>query len=138
MGLEHVARGLGRQPVAALGAQRRGQDDVRGPVAGEGGGDGGGDVGAAEQADLDGIHPDIGEDGFDLLGDEVGLDELDAGHAAGVLGREGGDGGHGIAPLGADGLEVRLDAGAAAGVGAGDAEDVPDTGVGHGCSRRLR
>ena len=49
---------------------------------------------------------------------------MDAGHAQAVLGRERGDDAHAVAAEGHDGLEVGLDAGAPAGIGPGDGEDI--------------
>ena len=60
---------------------------------------------------------------FDLLADEIRRHRQHAEHAARILGGQGGDRRRGIAAERGDGLDVRLDAGAAAGIGAGDDED---------------
>ena len=75
-----------------------------------------------QHADLDGIDADVFHHGVDLRAQHVGRHAVDGAHALGVLRGDGGDGRHAVAAQRAEGLEVGLDAGAAAAVGAGDGE----------------
>src|SRR5690606_38288832 len=58
----------------------------------------------------------------DLGGDDVGADILDGAHAERVLRRDGGNHARAVDAERREGLEVRLDAGAAAAVGAGEGQ----------------
>ena len=59
--------------------------------------------------------------------------DVDVAHAHGVLDDDGGDGAHPVAAHRGDRLEVRVLAGAARGVGAGDGQDAGHAG-GHGAT----
>ena len=69
------------------------------------------DLGAAEHTDLDGVDPDVIKDRSDLGCDEIRINRQDAAHPLCVLGGQRGDHGHGIAAIGGDRLEIRLNAG---------------------------
>ena len=83
----------------------------------------------AEHADLDGVDADVVGHRPHLLDDRFGRKRVDAGHRHGVLGGHGGDRRHAVHPAARESLQVGLDAGPAAGVGAGDREDAS------GCAR---
>ena len=69
-------------------------------------------------------HGEAVEDGVELEGGEFRLGSVDARDAEAVLRGERGDDAHAEGAHGGHGLEVGLDACAAAGVGAGNGEDV--------------
>ena len=73
-------------------------------------------------ADLDRIRADIGKDGVDLLAQKCGRRLKNAGDAGGVLGGKGGDGAHGKYAVSGHGLDVGLNACAAAGIAAGNGQ----------------
>ena len=73
-------------------------------------------------ADLDGIRVDIGEHRIQLLGQKFGCGLKDAGHAGGVLGRQSSDGAQSKHAVGGHGLDVGLNACAAAGIAAGNGQ----------------
>ena len=79
-------------------------------------------VGAGHHADLDRVGPDVPEHAVQLLGHELRGGLQHAGHPGGVLGGEGGEGAHAVHPQAGHGLEIRLDARAAAGVAARDGQ----------------
>ena len=83
-----------------------------------------GDLARRQHADLHGRDVDVGEDGVDLGREERGRGHVDGRDAAGVLGRQRGQGRHAVAAERREGLEVGLDAGAAARVGACNGKDV--------------
>ena len=85
-------------------------------------GDGLDDVNPAEEAGLDRRRAVVRQGGVDLRGNHLRRQEVDGGHARAVLGGDGGDGAHAV-DAGAEGgprLQVGLQTGRAAGVGAGD------------------
>ncbi len=86
-----------------------------------------GDCRIRNHADLDGVDPHIGKDGlFDLLRDKLRRNGVDAGNTLRVLGRQRGQCRHAIDATRRECLQVRLNAGAAGGVGAGDGKNVSD------------
>jgi len=60
--------------------------------------------------------------GINLFLDEVDGEQVEGGDAGGVLRGDGGDGGHAVDAEDGEGFEIGLEAGAAAGIGAGDGE----------------
>ena len=84
--------------------------------------------GVAEHADLDGVDADVVADGVQLRGQEFGRRNVDGPDAAGVLGRQGGDGGHAVAAVRGNAFQVGLDSGAAGGVRAGDGQHARNPG----------
>jgi len=87
---------------------------------------------SAQHPDLHRIDADVVDDGRHLGDDHLRRDRLDRAHLDGVLRGDGGDGGHAMHPAAREGLEVGLDAGAAAGIRAGDGEHAGNAGaVGH-------
>ncbi len=95
--------------IARLVAVERGGDDVDGR-------------GVGEHADLDRAGIKIGEHGIELRGDEIGRHIVNAEHALGVLRRQRGDDGRAIDAERGKGLQIGLDAGAAARIRAGNGE----------------
>ena len=86
-------------------------------------------IDARDHADLHRLHVEVGEHRIDLRGDEIRRRVVDAGHALRVLrGQRGDDGGTVDAERG-ERLQVGLDAGAAAGIRAGDGERDRDLAV---------
>ena len=75
-----------------------------------------------QHADLHRAHVEIGEHGVDLRGDEVGRHVVDGGHAPGVLRGQRGDHRGAVDAERREGLQIGLDAGAAAGIGARDGD----------------
>ena len=73
-------------------------------------------------ADLDGIRVDIGEHRIQLLGQKFGCGLKDSGHAGGVLGRQSRDGAQSKHAVGGHGLDVCLNACAAAGIASGNGQ----------------
>ena len=73
-------------------------------------------------ADLDGVRVDVGKNGVDLLRQKFRGGFKNAGNTGGVLGGQGGDGAHGIHAVGGHGLDIGLNAGAAAGIAAGNGQ----------------
>ena len=78
--------------------------------------------GRGHHADLHRVGEDIGEHGVQLLSQKLRRRLKDAGDAGGVLGRQSGDGAHGKNAVGGHGLDVGLDASAAAGIAAGNGQ----------------
>ena len=78
---------------------------------------------AAEHADLDGVDADVVDHRPDLLDDHLARNRIHGGHRHRVLSGDRGDGRHPVHPAARERLEVRLNAGAAAGIRAGDGED---------------
>ena len=78
--------------------------------------------GAREHADLHRVDGEVGKHGVDLRGDEVRRHVVDAGDAQRVLRGQRGDHGGAVDAERREGLEVRLDAGAAAEVRAGNGD----------------
>ena len=76
----------------------------------------------AEHSDLHGVDPDVLRDRAHLGDDHLRRDCVDGGHADRVLRGDRGDRGHPVDAAGRERLQVGLDAGAAAGVRAGDRE----------------
>jgi len=117
------------EAVTAGGDHDRVEDDkVVGVVAKEVP-DGADDGGVGEHADLDCVEADIGDQGLELLGDELRWYHVHSGHALGVLCGEGRDHGRAVDAQRREGLEVGLDAGTAGGVAAGDGQ--PDRWAAH-------
>ena len=86
-----------------------------------------GDDGRVEKhADLDGVDGDVIGHGVELGAQEFGRGHVDVADAHGVLADEGGDDAHAVGAVGGEGLQVGLQAGAAAGVGAGDRQHAGD------------
>lgn len=80
-------------------------------------------LGGGQHAEFDGADAEIVEAGIDLRAQEFGGRCMDRGDAARVLGRQRGNRGQSVHAMRGEGLEVGLDAGAAAGIGAGDRQD---------------
>src|SRR6516162_4483050 len=76
----------------------------------------------AEHSDLDGTDGEVGEHRIDLRADEIGRHLMGGEHTGVVLRGEHGDNGSAIDAERGKRLEIRLDAGAAARIGAGDGE----------------
>mmetsp|Transcript_17899 Transcript_17899/g.51290 ORF Transcript_17899/g.51290 Transcript_17899/m.51290 type:complete len:201 (+) Transcript_17899:1172-1774(+) len=102
-----------------------------------------------ESADFDGRflgpqHPNLDGTGWQIVGQHIELlaeefhrKSMDAGDAAGILGREAHDGRAAVASHGVHGVQIGLDAGTSAGIGTGDGVDDGwrrPTGVCCGCS----
>ena len=79
-----------------------------------------------EHPGLGSVHSDVREDRLELGPDEVGRRLVHGRHAHGALGGESDDGTHPEATGACEGLEIRLDSGAAAGVGACDRQTARD------------
>ncbi len=73
-----------------------------------------------KHSDLHGGRSEVGEDRVDLGGDKARGEGLDRLNPAGVLGRPRHDDRRGVHPVRGEGQQVRLDSGAASGIGAGD------------------
>ena len=73
-------------------------------------------------ADLDGIGPDILEDGIEFCSQEAGSRFLHHAHPRRILRRECRDGTHTVNAVSQHGLEIRLDSCATAGVTAGNGQ----------------
>jgi hypothetical protein len=95
-------------------------------VVGEEVGDRLDDLSAEEHPRLRRVHPDVAEDGLQLGADEVGRRLVDRAHLSGRLRGQRHDCAHPVTSKPGERLQVRLDAGAAAGVGAGDRETAWD------------
>jgi hypothetical protein len=134
---EHRAQGvlgLTLQQAAPGGRDHDGvQDHDRRPVGPEPPGDGLDDRHGPEHPDLDGVDLDVLGDRVQLCREELDRRDVDGAHAHGVLHDDGGDGAHPVAAHRGDRLEVRVLAGAARGVGAGDGQDAGHAG-GHGAT----
>ena len=99
--------------------------------------DRGDDLGRGEHAGLRGADPDVGDDGPDLRGDDVGRDQVDPGDAERVLHRDGRDRDAAVDPASRHGPQVGLEPRRAAGVGAGDRQRA-GRGRRHGGQRPTR
>ena len=86
-------------------------------------GDGLDDRGGDEHAGLDRIGADVVEDDADLVADGLGRNGVEGVDAGRVLHGDGGDRRHGVGAERGRGLDVGLDAGAAARIRTGDDED---------------
>src|SRR5690606_18840945 len=75
-----------------------------------------------EHAQLDRRDAEVTEAGIDLGTQEAKVRHLHRGDAAGVLGGQCRDGAQAMYAMGGEGLQVGLDAGAAAGIGSGDGQ----------------
>ena len=114
LGHERPERAVVEQPVAALGHHHR-IDHERGlRRAADHARDGFDDRGVAEHAGLHRVHREIGDHGADLLDDERRLQYLHRADHLGVLRGDGRDGAQAVDAVRGKGLEVGLDAGAAA------------------------
>src|SRR5262245_20547288 len=80
------------------------------------------DIAAREHADLDSPNRQIRENRIELSGNKFGRDLVDGGDTFGVLGGERGDHARAVNAERRKSLEVRLNAGAAAGIRARDGE----------------
>ena len=117
-----------QQRVAALGDHHRvhHERDIRiPPQRVRHGGD---DLRVGEHARLDGAGADVRQDGVDLRRNRIGRQVVDGLHAEGILRGDRRHGGHAVHAVGREGLQVGLDAGAAAGVGTRDGERYRDHG----------
>ena len=101
--------GLLQEPVAAGGHHHGVQDHDGGTGLFQPAADGGNHRGVTQHADLDGVDADVIADGLKLGGQEVRRGYVDGPDAMGVLCRQGGNGGHAVAAVGGNALEVRLD-----------------------------
>jgi hypothetical protein len=76
--------------------------------------------GVTEHSDLHGGRGEVGKDRVELLGDEAGGEGLDRHDSAGVLSGTGGHDSRAVNAVSREGQKIRLDAGAAPRIGAGD------------------
>jgi len=90
--------------------------------------DGPDDLAGVEHPRLRRAHVEVLEDRVELAADSGGGQRVDAADAARVLCGGAGEDGAAVDADGGEGLQVGLDAGAAAGVAAGDREDAGDAG----------
>ncbi|MCW0424680.1 hypothetical protein NB713_002623 [Xanthomonas sacchari] len=88
-------------------------------------------LGVGEHAELDRADVEVGEAGIDLCAQERQRRHVYRGDAAGVLCGQRGGRRQPVHAVRGEGLEIRLDAGAAAGIGAGDAQCGDDGGFAH-------
>ena len=110
--------------MTALGDHHRIQNDRDvGRGFGQGIGDGHNNLGPMQHADLDTVGAQVFHHRADLLGDEISRHGLDPRDAQGVLGGQRGDRGHGVAAQRRHGLDVGLNARAAAGIRTGNNQD---------------
>ena len=123
--LEHVAA---QQAVAGRRGRHRVEHDVVGAVTREPRRHRLNGRRTEQHADLHRIDREIGKDGVDLGADETGRHVVDRVHALRILRGERGDDACPIHPERGEGLQVRLDAGAAARIRTGDG----DGNRGHG------
>ena len=77
----------------------------------------------AEHAQLDGGHRQVGDHGVGLGQHPVAVEDAEVGNVDGILHGQGGHCRCGVAALGDQGFDIRLEAGATTGVVAGKAED---------------
>ena len=111
------------QRIAAAGGEHRIEHQRDVGIVGEDFGDDGNDFGAAEQAELEGRHRHVFEQGARLVGDPVGVDVQDVLDPARVLDGQGRDDGERMAAHARQRQQVGLEAGAAGGVGSGEGQD---------------
>ncbi len=130
-----------QQPVTAGGNHHRVEDHVLRTMLGQPPRHHGHVGRVAEHPDLDRVDHDVVADRGELLGQELRRGTEHAAHATGVLGGQRGDRGHAVRAVRGERLEVRLDAGPAGRVGAGDGQGADDhrSSVSHGtgCRRCL-
>ena len=110
--------GFGGDERRAVFADHDGVNDKR-RIA-DGVGNGFDNCRGAEGAGLGGVGRDIFENGVDLLADEFGIEQFDAGDGLGVLDGDEGEDGFAVDTELMKCFEIGLDAGTAAGIGAGD------------------
>ena len=84
------------------------------------------DLDGAEHAGLDGVDRHVVTDRRQLLREELGGRGVDRAHPLGVLGHQGGDGGHRVPTGRGDGLGVGSSAGAPGGIRSRDGENARD------------
>ena len=137
-GVMTVARGNSRVFADEASARRGNHDGVNHDVDGapvfQAFGDGFDDGSGGDHAYLDRCRGDVLEDGVNLLRHEFRRGLLHGTHAGGVLGGERGDGSLREKAVGCDGLDIRLDARAAARIRASDGKDGGDGFRLHGAS----
>ena len=121
-GLQGGLGGFLQEPVPAGGDHHRVQDHDGGAHLFQPDADGVDHGGVTEHADLDGVDADVVADGVQLRREERRRGNVDGAHALGVLRCQGGDGGHAVAAVRRDALQVGLDSGPAGGIGAGDGQ----------------
>ena len=110
--------------MTALGDHHRIQNDRDvGRGFGQGIGDGHNNLGPMQHADLDAVGAQVFHHRADLLGDEIGGDALNARDAQGILRRQRGDRGHGVAAQRRHRLDVGLNARTTAGIRTGNNQD---------------
>ena len=122
------------QRVAALGHHHRVDDEVGQLECGDGRRHRLDDCRRREHAGLRRVDRDVGGDGLDLRGHELGWQRVRCRHDACVLGGDGGDRADAVAAVRRKRLEIGLDAGAAAGVAAGDGQVRFAMGARQSCS----
>jgi hypothetical protein len=120
LGHQGLARVGLEERITGLGDHHRIEDDTPLSVGAQALGHRADDGRRGEHADLHRIGAEVVQHHVDLLGHERGLHVDNAVNAHGVLGGERGDDGHAEHAKGAERLQIRLDAGTAAGVRAGD------------------
>jgi hypothetical protein len=122
-GLQVQALRLGLEQAVAAGGDHHRVDDEPGQPAGRREvGDGVDDVGRREHARFHRSDGEVVEHGVDLRDDEIGGHRMYTADPSGVLGGQRGDGGGAEDAERGEGLQVGLDAGAAAGVRAGNGQ----------------
>ena len=114
--------GLPLEQAGAAGRDHDGVDDDRAAKGGQLGCDHLDDQRGREHAGLGRVDSDVVDNGPHLSAHEGRRDEVDLFHPGGVLGSQGGNRRHAVRAERRERLEVGLDAGATARVGAGDAE----------------
>ena len=127
--------GLLQQAVAAGGHHDRVKDHDAGTDLLQPAADRGDHLLVTEHPDFHGVNADVVADGVELRGQERRRRNMDAAHPPGVLGGQRRDGGHSVAAAGCDAFQVRLDAGAARRIRAGDGQDAGNV---PGRGRRVR
>lgn len=104
------------EDVATLGHHDRVNDDLRQLMSAEGRSHGLDEFGSGEHAGLDGIATNVGDNRINLGRDDFGGHEMHCGDGHRVLGGQCRDGGSAIHAPGRKGLEIGLNARAAAGI----------------------
>ena len=117
--------GVGRkQCVPVLGQHHGVEHDPGRTMPAQRVGHGANDAGIGEHADLHGVDADVVEDGVELRRDEFGVGRMDRAHAMRVLRGQRRDDARAVDAKRRKRLQIGLDAGSAAGVGAGDRKDI--------------
>jgi hypothetical protein len=81
-----------------------------------------------QHPDFGSVDPDVGQQRLELLGHKAGRNVVDTGHPGRRLGHQRGHDRHAVPAQGGERLEIGLDTGAPARIGAGDGQQVGDQG----------